>query len=131
MNAKNLSFGIFSALETTNAVCNLGSVRGKLGIKYEPTLYATTVTVENALRGMHNVNDGFGFFVFPPDTINFETSDRLTFTRKGDTIQAYEVKLGGVTHKLAYTTVLNYYKPIEETPIDYTDNRPEGLQTLW
>ena len=131
MNPKNLSFGTAQELGLSSTLWRLGTVRGKLGIKYEPALYATMSILNDALRGMHNVNDGSVFFVFPPNTVDFETSDRLTFTRKEDTIQAYEVKLNGVTHKLAYTTVLNYHKPVEETPIDYTDYRPEALRTTW
>ena len=130
-----------------------------------PSLYATMATVENALNLMPSIADNEEFFVYPADTDDLETADRLKFIRAGDTIQVQEVQLGGVTYKLTYATVLDYFHPApapEQKPIsfrpfnsrrnmelkavqaliaseasasieetDYTDNRPEGEQTLW
>jgi len=118
----NSSFGTFSEQRFSITLWCLGVIRGEVGIKRNPSLYATMATVENALNLMQDVKDNEEFFVYPPDADDFEASDRLTFTRKGNTIEVCEVRLGGVTHKLAYATALNSFHPSpapEQKPISF------------
>jgi len=112
MNTKiNSSFGIFDVLGATNAVWCLGVIKGAVRMERNPSLYATMATVENALNLMPSIADNEEFFIYPADTDDLETADRLTFIRAGDTIQVQAVRLGGVTYKLTYATVLNYFHP--------------------
>jgi hypothetical protein len=112
MNPKNLSFGTNKTLESFNDLYTLGV----LDTEGKPVLYATMLTVDAILWRLQNVCHNSEFSIFPYDTVDFNTCDTLTLIRKSFTAQVVSVKLNGVTHKLAYTTVLNYHKPVEGTP---------------